>query len=156
MTKKSPPTKDKPANNARYPDYPRIGIGVVVWRDDKVLLVQRGQPPHEGFWALPGGKQELGETIFEGAVREVREETGLDITPLGIITAIDGITRDTKGKIEYHYSLIEVAAESLTGEAVAADDILDVRWATLIEVETLCQWPEVARVVRLSLMQRVL
>jgi 8-oxo-dGTP diphosphatase len=111
-----------------HPDYPGIGVGAVVWRDDKVLLVKRKNPPSQGQWALPGGKQQWGETIFQAAVREVREETGVEITPLGIITAIDAITADKAGKVEYHYTLVEVAAEWKEGEAKAADDALAVQW----------------------------
>jgi ADP-ribose pyrophosphatase YjhB (NUDIX family) len=139
-----------------YPDHPFVGIGAVVWREDKVLLVKRKNPPTEGQWGLPGGKQQLGETIFAAAVREVREETGVDIAPLGIVTALDAITRDKAGKIEYHYTLIEIVADWYEGEAKADDDALAVRWATLEEIEDLCAWPEIARVVRLSMLQRVL
>lgn len=144
------------AKKGSYPAQPAVGVGVVVWRGDKVLLIKRGQAPRKGEWGLPGGKQELGETIMQAAVREVREETGLDIAPLGIITAIDAITRDRQKKIEYHYTVVEVVAESRDGEAKAEDDALEVRWAAPEEIETLCSWPEVARVVRLSALQRVL
>ena len=138
------------------PCFPQIGIGVVVWRGDKVLLVKRKNPPRAGEWALPGGKQEWGETIMAAAVREVREETGLDITPLGIITALDAIAKGKEGKIQHHYTLIEVTAEAGEGEARPGSDASDLCWATLEEAEKLCEWQEVARVVRLSLMQRVL
>jgi ADP-ribose pyrophosphatase YjhB (NUDIX family) len=139
-----------------YPLRPFVGIGVIVWRGDKVLLVKRKNPPAQGKWGLPGGKQEIGETIFAAAVREAREETGLDVTPLGIVTALDGIAKDDAGRVEYHYTLIEVAAEALEGDAVAGDDALEVYWATLAEVENLCVGGEVARVVRLSILERAL
>lgn len=154
MAKKPPKTQT--SDERHYPSRPVVGVGVVVWRDDKVLLVKRGQAPRRGEWGLPGGMQHLGETIFETAVREVREETGLDIAPLGIITALDAMTQDAKNKIEYHYTIIEVFAESLEGEPEAHDDAQDVCWADLDEVASLCSWPEVARVVRLSALQRVL
>lgn len=140
----------------RYPEYPFVGIGAVVWRNDKVLLIKRKNPPSQGQWSLPGGKQNAGETIFAAAAREVREETGVEITPLGVITAIDAITRDAAGKVEYHYTLVEVAADWVAGEAIAADDALDVQWAAPDQVEKLCEWAEIPRIVRLSMLQRIL
>ncbi len=152
MLRKSEKTKD----DRHYPTRPVVGVGIVIWRDDKVLLVKRSNAPRQGEWGLPGGMQKLGETIMQAAVREAREETGLDITPLGIVTALDALVQDKKGGFEYHYTIIEVAAESRDGKAVAKDDAEDVRWAALDEVEKLCAWAEVSRVVRLSALQRVL
>ena len=64
-----------------YPDRPWVGVGVIVVRGTtEVLLIQRAQPPNQGQWTLPGGGQDLGETVFETAVREVYEETGWTIT----------------------------------------------------------------------------
>ncbi len=159
--KQSKPVKSKSAKPAakddrHYPMRPVVGVGIVIWREDKVLLVKRAQPPRQGEWGLPGGMQMLGETIMQAAVREAREETGLNITPLGIITALDALVKDKKGDLEYHYTIIEVVAESRDGKAVANDDAEDVRWAALDEIEKLCKWPEVSRVVRLSALQRVL
>ncbi len=139
-----------------YPTQPVVGIGVVVWQENKVLLVRRKNPPLAGQWGLPGGKQKVGETMMEAAQREVREETGIEIIPMGMITALDAITRDAEDKIEYHYTIVEVAAEYHSGGIRADDDALDARWANLDEVQDLCAWPEVARVVRLSLLQRIL
>ena len=153
-TAPAPRKKPVEADERRYPLRPIAGVGIVIWRGDKVLLVKRGQPPRKGEWSLPGGMQRLGETIMQAAVREAREETGLDIMPLGIVTALDGITRDAKNKIEYHYTIVEVAAESREGDAEAKDDVDDLRWALVEEIDKICRWPEVARVVRLSLLQR--
>jgi ADP-ribose pyrophosphatase YjhB (NUDIX family) len=150
------PAKKTAGADRRYPSRPIAAIGIVIWRDDKVLLIRRGKAPRAGDWGLPGGMQDTGETIIEAAVREAREETGLDVTPLGTITALDSITRDAKGKVEFHYTIIDIAAESREGEAAASDDAHEVRWATLADVERLCGWPEVARVVRLSALQRAL
>jgi len=158
MTKKTakPARKNPVPDDRRYPARPFVAVGIVIWRSDKVLLIRRSKPPRAGEWGLPGGMQDLGETIVEAALREAREETGLEVTPLGIITALDGITRDAKGNVEFHYTIIDIAGESLEGEAYARTDAHEVRWATLDEVERLCGWPEVARIVRLSALQRAL
>ena len=133
----------------RYPSAPVCGVGVVVWRDGGVLLVRRGRPPRAGQWALPGGAQELGETLFEAATREVREETGVRIEPTGIITAIDLIERDETGVV-YHYTLVEIAARYVSGEINAGDDAADAGWFTPEAIEGLDTWEQVGRVVALS------
>ena len=138
-----------------YPTRPWVGVGAVVWRDDHVLLIRRGTPPRDGQWGLPGGAQAVGETLYEAAVREVQEETGLAVTPTGIVTACDGISRDEDGRIRYHYTLIEVAASyDGSAEPVAADDALEARWVPLEEVHTLVGWDETLRVIMVSAEQR--
>lgn len=131
-----------------YPDRPVAGIGVLVWRGDELLLVERGRPPRQGEWSLPGGAQELGETLFEGAVREVLEETGLTVVPTGIVTAVDIIDRDADGRVRYHYTLIDIAAEWQEGEAVPGDDAAAVRWARLDEIDGLVRSDLTRRVIR--------
>jgi ADP-ribose pyrophosphatase YjhB (NUDIX family) len=138
-----------------YPDRPWVGVGVVVWRSDHVLLIRRGTPPRDGQWGLPGGAQQLGETLFEAAAREVLEETSLSVAPTAVITAVDGISRDPDGTIRFHYTLVEVAA-SYDGNAtpVAGDDALDARWATLEEAAALIEWDDTLRVIMLSAEKR--
>lgn len=77
-----------------YPDRPIAGVGVVVLRDDQVLMIRRGREPRLGQWSIPGGKQKLGETWLETAAREVREETGVEIDVIGIVDVVDAIVRD--------------------------------------------------------------
>ena len=137
-----------------YPDRPWVGVGVVVWRGDRVLLVRRGNPPRLGQWGLPGGAQEIGETLFEAARREVFEETGVKIRPTAIITAVDGIVHDKQDRVEYHYTLVEVLAEWVTGEAVPQSDIGDTRWANADEAAVLVEWSETLRVIQLAAVMR--
>ena len=132
-----------------YPSRPVCGVGVVVWNGNRVLLVQRGKPPRAGQWALPGGAQELGETLFEAARREVWEETAVDIEPQQVITAIDLIERDPAG-IRFHYTLVEVVARYVGGQAVAADDAAKAAWFDPGEIASLDAWDQVARVVAMS------
>ena len=136
--------------NREYPDCPRVGVGVLVWRDDHLLLVRRARPPGAGEWSLPGGGQELGETLFETARREVAEETGLDVEPVAVLTAVDSITRDDHGRVRFHYTLIDVVANWQAGEASAEDDVSSVCWATPDEADTLVAWSETRRVIRLA------
>lgn len=137
-------------NTRRYPARPWVAVGVVVCHADAVLLVQRGRPPRCGAWGLPGGALHLGETIFAAAIREVWEETGLKIAPRAIITAVDSITRDTTQQIEYHYSIIEVAATLAATSSttpVAADDARAARWVPLAQVADWLAWDETQRVI---------
>lgn len=134
----------------RYPDRPLVGVGVVIWRGDRVLLVRRANPPRQGEWSLPGGAQELGETVFEAARREVREETGLEVEITGLITVVDAIRRDQAGAVAYHYTLVDVAAEWRAGEAQALDDAAEVVWAAPDALEKFDLWSETLRVIRLA------
>ena len=129
---------------------PLVGVGIVAWRADQVLLVRRGRPPRCGEWSIPGGRQELGETVFEAAVREAREETGLVIRPREILTVIDAIDRDPAGSVARHYTLVEVLADAGPGEPVAGDDAEAVCWATLAEADRLIAWDETRRLIRLA------
>lgn len=130
-----------------YPKYPLVGVGVVLFREEKVLLVKRGKPPRMGQWGLPGGLQELGETVFAAAKREVREETGVEIEPLEVIDIVDAITPDESGRVRFHYTLIEVLAEWKSGEAVAADDAMDAAWFDAAAVGALGMWEQTPRVI---------
>jgi 8-oxo-dGTP diphosphatase len=136
-----------PLGSREYPDRPWVGVGIVVWRGDEILLVRRAKPPRLGEWSIPGGAQSLGETVFEAAIREVREETGVTIRPTGIVTVVDSVIRDAEQRPQFHYTLIEVSAEWMAGDAIAADDVDDVRWATPEAASTLIKWNETLRVI---------
>jgi 8-oxo-dGTP diphosphatase len=130
-----------------YPDRPWVGVGVVVWRGDEILLVRRAKPPRLGEWSIPGGAQSLGETVFEAAIREVREETGVAVRPTSIVTVVDSVIRDAEQRPQFHYTLVEISAEWVAGEAIAADDVDDVWWATPETAATLIKWDETLRVI---------
>lgn len=134
-----------------YPSRPWVGVGVIVWRDGQVLLARRGRPPRLGEWSLPGGAQQVGETVAEAAAREVLEETGVVIAPAELVSVEDAVTRDAAGAVQYHYTLVEIAADWRAGEAVAADDALEARWASPAEAERLLAGHAAAlRVLRLA------
>jgi len=99
-----------------------------VIRRDRVLLVERGNPPLEGYWSLPGGVLEAGETLVEGVRREVREETGLAVEPLALLEVFERIIRDAKGRPEYHYVLLDYLCKATGGKLCAADDACRARW----------------------------
>ncbi len=133
-----------------YPDRPIVGVGVVVWRGEEVLLIQRGKPPRAGTWSLPGGMQELGETVRETAVREIREETGIEITVRELIDVVDTISRDDTGRVRMQYTLVDFSAEWREGEAIASSDAAGVRWIHPDDLGPLGLWKETLRVIRRS------
>ena len=137
-----------------YPAQPITGVGVVVWHGDRVLLVQRARPPRQGQWSLPGGGQQLGETLTDAARREVREEAGLEVELGEVIATLDLIERDAGGRVRYHYVLIDFVAEAASAELRPGDDAAAARWFTLEEAEQLGLWSETLRVIGLAKDQR--
>jgi 8-oxo-dGTP diphosphatase len=114
--------------DVHYPNYPRVAVGAVVFKEDKVLLVLRGKPPAEKQWAIPGGCVELGETLQEAAEREIAEETGIVIQAKNPIYTFDVIEHDERGHIRFHYVIVDLAADYVSGELRAGDDAVDVSW----------------------------
>lgn len=112
------------------PPRPVLGVGVVVLRGDALLLVERGHEPLAGWWSVPGGAVELGETTRAAAAREVAEETGLAIEILRLLTVVDRMDRDASGALRYHYVLVEFEARPLDpgAEPAAASDARQARW----------------------------
>ncbi|MBU6448119.1 MAG: NUDIX hydrolase [Rhodospirillales bacterium] len=130
-----------------YPTAPKVGIGIVLIRNDEVLLVRRGKPPGAGTWSLPGGKQELGEAAEDTARRELREETGLECGELVLAGHADSIHRDVDGKIEFHYTILDFAARYVGGEAIAGDDVREVAWANRADFDHYALTPEARRMI---------
>ena len=115
-------------DNRRYPDRPILGVGAIILDRDRVLLVERGKPPLQGYWSIPGGVLETGERLEEGVRREIREETGLEIHPRGVVEIFERIMRDNAGRPEYHYVLIDYLCRVTGGTLCAASDCARVEW----------------------------
>jgi 8-oxo-dGTP diphosphatase len=116
------------STDRRYPRYPLVGVGALIYDRDRILLAQRGKPPLMGQWSLPGGLVETGETLADAVCREVREETGLDVEPLGVLKIFERIIRDAAGAAEYHYVLIDYVCAVTGGALAAGDDACQVAW----------------------------
>jgi 8-oxo-dGTP diphosphatase len=114
--------------NRRYPDRPIVGVLAVVLRGERALVVRRANPPMAGRWGFPGGVLELGETVAEGAMRELREETGVVAEPAGTLTVLDSIHRENDGRVRYHYALVAVRGIWQSGDGIAGDDADEVAW----------------------------
>lgn len=137
-----------------YPDRPFVGIGLVVLRrtpsGGEVLLVRRGKAPNFGRWSLPGGAQEIGETAEQAARRELKEETGLSVGALHLITNVDSIQRDAAGRVRFHYTILDFAAVWESGEPVAASDVSETVWAPLDGLAPYEMWSEAHRVIAMA------
>ena len=133
-----------------YPARPVLGVGVVVWHGERVLLVQRVRPPRQGQWSLPGGAQQLGETVADAARRELLEEAGITVELGQIIATIDLIERTADGRVRYHYTLIDFVAEAPLPDLRPGDDAADARWFALDELDALGLWSETLRVIGLA------
>jgi 8-oxo-dGTP diphosphatase len=131
-----------------YPDLPLVGVGAVIVRNGKVVLVKRGQPPLQGEWSIPGGRLELGETVRQAVCREVREETGLTVETSQLLGIFDRIVRDEDGRIRYHYLLIDFLCRVVSGELRAASDAQDARWFELEEISRFALRDDTFAVIR--------
>ncbi|MEM1545392.1 MAG: NUDIX hydrolase [Candidatus Methanomethylicia archaeon] len=113
----------------KYPTNPEVGVGVVVIDEsNRILLVKRKYPPGAGKWSIPGGHLELGESLYEAAIRELYEETGINGDPIGIVNIDELVVYDDKKRIKYHYVLIDVLVKPKTPieNAKASSDVLEI------------------------------
>lgn len=114
-----------------------MAVGAVVFREGRVLLIRRGQAPAKDLWAIPGGSVEIGETLQQAAEREIREETGIRIRAVRPIYIFDVIERDERESVRFHYVIIDLSAEYVSGELSAGDDAVEARWVSAEEINSL-------------------
>lgn len=111
-----------------YPDRPFLAVSAAIIRNGRVLIVRRGRAPARGLFTLPGGVVEAGETLFEAAMREVREETTLEIEPVALAGHREVIGRDGDGRVERHFVILSFAARWISGEPVLNDELSEAHW----------------------------
>jgi ADP-ribose pyrophosphatase YjhB (NUDIX family) len=111
-----------------YPTRPYLAVSAAVFRDGRVLIVRRARPPAHGLYTLPGGGVELGETLEQAIIREVREETGLEIAPLALVGFREAIARDAAGDIERHFVILPFAARWVGGEIALSAELAEADW----------------------------
>lgn len=133
-----------------YPSHPWVGVGVVLLKPGAVLLVRRAKPPAAGSWSLPGGAQDLGETVEAAARRELREETGLDAGPMTLAANVDSIHRDATGRVRFHYTILDFAAAWLGGDPTPGSDVSAAEFAPLDALGPYGLWDEAHRVIAVA------
>ena len=119
----------------KYPTKPIIGVGAVIMCNGKILLVKRGSEPGRNKWSIPGGLVELGEKVHNTIVREVKEETSLDVEAHNLIDVVDNLVPDEKGRWRYHFVILDFFARLKGGNLHAGSDALHAQWVPLDEVE---------------------
>ncbi len=131
-----------------YPDRPVVGVGGVVIHDGRVLLVRRGSEPLKGQWSIPGGTLELGETIAEGVVRELREETGVEVRVLDLVEVFERIFPGDGSRPQYHFVILDYLCAAAEGTPRAGSDVTDVIYAREDELGRFALTPTATRVIR--------
>jgi ADP-ribose pyrophosphatase YjhB (NUDIX family) len=134
-----------------YPSAPVVGVGGVVVRGDRALIVKRAHEPRRGEWSIPGGAVELGERLTDAVRRELREETGLDVDVGEVVELFDRIHRDGDGRVRYHFVIVDFLCHAPTGDAAAGTDADAVAWVTAEELDTYGVNQHAAAVIRKAL-----
>ena len=131
-----------------YPRYPRVAVGAVVFKQNRILLARRGQAPSLDNWAIPGGKVRLGESLQNAAEREIREETGLVVKAGDPVYTFDHVDLDDDGRIRYHYVIVDLLAEYVSGDIKPGDDVVDARWIAAAELARLKVSPKTLQLLK--------
>jgi ADP-ribose pyrophosphatase YjhB (NUDIX family) len=141
------PLTNTSADSRSYPTRPYLAVSAAIFRAGRVLIVRRGVPPMQGIYTLPGGGVELGETLEQAVMREVREETGLAIEPLSLAGYRQVIARDSEGKIERHFVILPFAARYLAGEISLNAELAEAKWLLPSELSGLRTTEGLAEIV---------
>jgi len=133
-----------------YPDRPVVGVGGVVVKDGKALVVKRGHAPRQGEWSLPGGRVELGETLRDAVRREIKEEAALEVEVGPLLDVFERIDRHL-GRVQYHFVIFDYLCECTGGTLSAGDDAVDVAWVSVGELDAYGVHESAAAVIRKGL-----
>jgi ADP-ribose pyrophosphatase YjhB (NUDIX family) len=130
-----------------YPSRPFLAVSAAIFRDDRVLIVRRARPPAHGLYTLPGGGVELGETLEQAVIREIQEETALDIEPVGLAGFRQAIARDAAGRVERHFVILPFAARFIGGEISLNEELAEAHWLEPPEISGLQTTEGLAQIV---------
>jgi ADP-ribose pyrophosphatase YjhB (NUDIX family) len=136
------------AEGRSYPSRPYLAVSAAIIRDGRILIVRRARPPAHGLFTLPGGGVEVGETLHEAVIREVREETALTVEPLALAGYREAIARDGDGKVERHFVILPFAARWIAGDVALNEELAEARWLSPAELAGLKTTEGLADIVR--------
>ena len=123
------------AGDREFPSRPIVGVGAVVLDGDRVLLVRRANEPLKGEWSVPGGAVDAGETLRAAIIREVREETGLDVDPGPIVDVLDRIRLEPDGRARFHYVLVDFLCRVVGGTLCCGTDAAAAEWVPVAALD---------------------
>ena len=135
------------ADARSYPARPFLAVSAAIVRAGQVLVVRRARAPADGLFSLPGGVVEIGETLTQAVIREVREETSLEIEPVGLAGFREAITRDRDNRVERHFVILPFAARWLAGEPILNEELSEARWLRPAELVGLATTARLAEIV---------
>jgi 8-oxo-dGTP diphosphatase len=130
-----------------YPERPFLAASVAVLRGDRVLLAARRMPPMDRLYTLPGGQVEPGETLAEAALRELREEVGVEAAMIGFVDHVEIIERDEAHRVRRHFVVCAHAARWLSGEGEPGEEASDVVWVRQDEIPGLATTPGLSSII---------
>jgi 8-oxo-dGTP diphosphatase len=136
-----------------YPNRPYLAVSAAIIRDGKVLVVRRARKPALDLYTLPGGVVEAGEALSESVVREVREETALEIDVGALAGHREVIVRDGEGRTERHFVILCFAARWIAGEPVLNEELDDARWIDPSELAAMRTTEGLAEIVASAIAQ---
>jgi len=134
-----------------YPDRPIVGAGILTIENGKVLLIKRGNEPNKGLWSIPGGIVKLGESPEEAAIREFKEETGLDAIIENLLGVFNVVIKDEYGKIKYHYIVIDYLGKVIGGTLKPGSDVIDAKWFNIEEINKINTSITVSKAIDLAI-----
>ncbi len=133
-----------------YPARPILAASVAVIREGRALIARRARAPLAGTYSLPGGAVEVGETLRAAALRELKEETGLDADLVGFLDHVEPIFREGK-RVRVHFVICAFVARWRRGEPAISDELDDFAWVDAAEVMNYRTTPELPRLVARAL-----
>jgi ADP-ribose pyrophosphatase YjhB (NUDIX family) len=142
-----------PTDPRAYPDRPFLAVSAAIVRDGRILLVRRARAPGRGLYSLPGGVVEAGETLHQAVVREVYEETGLTVEPVGLAGHREAIVRDAGGRVQRHFVILPFACRWRAGEAMPSEEVAEARWLKPDEMADLATTEGLADIIATAMQQ---
>ena len=119
----------------QYPKKPIVGVGAIILDKDRILLEKRKNSPSKGKWSVPGGLVDLGESTEQAVIREVKEETGLEVDEPRLVDVVNYVSLGERGAVMYHYVIIDYLVTVKSGKLKAASDADALKWVPFNEVD---------------------